>query len=96
MEEPVRTGSKEVLVTEAVNKSSLRYLKTMKYTIGQAHLAWQDAGFDVMSVHKAGWKVRLMSSTYMLQATRAKFNQHKVDPTLLLCRKKQRIQNISC
>ena len=40
-----------------------------------------------MSIHKAGWKVRLMSGTYMLQATRAKFNQHEVDPLCLLCHK---------
>ena len=75
------------MLTEAVSKSSLRYLNTLKYTIGRSHLVWQDASFDVMSVHKAGWKVRLMSGTYMLQATRAKFNQHEVDPSCLLCRK---------
>ena len=40
-----------------------------------------------MSVHKAGWKVRLMSGTYILQATRDKFHQHEVDPSCLLCRK---------
>ena len=28
-----------------------------------------------------------MSGTYMLQATRARFNQHQVDPTCLLFRK---------
>ena len=26
-----------------------------------------------------------MSGTHMLQATRARFNQHQVDPTCLLC-----------
>ena len=54
---------------------------------GRSHLVWQDASFDLMSVHKAGWKVRLMSNTYMLQAARDKFNQHEVDPFCLLCRK---------
>ena len=38
-----------------------------------------------MSVQKAGWKARLMTGTYMLQATRARFDQHQVDPTCLLC-----------
>ena len=75
------------MFTETVSKSSLRYLNTLKYTIGQPHLVWQDAGFDAMSVHKAGWKVRIMSGTYMLKATRDKFNQHEVDPSCLLCRK---------
>ena len=41
-----------------------------------------------MSVQKAGWKARLMTGTYMLQATRAMFNQHQVDPTCFLCCKK--------
>ena len=54
---------------------------------GRSHLVWRDASFDLMSVHKAGWKVRLMSNTYMLQAARDKFNQHEVDPFCLLCRK---------
>ena len=40
---------------------------------------------NIMSVQKAGWKARLMTGTYMLQATRARFNQHQVDPTCLLC-----------
>ena len=38
-----------------------------------------------MSVQKAGWKARLMSGTYMLHATRARFNQYQVDPTCLCC-----------
>ena len=38
-----------------------------------------------MSVQKASWKARLMTGTYMLQATRARFNQHQVDPTCSLC-----------
>ena len=48
-------------------------------------VVWCDAGHDIMSVQKAGWKARLMTGTYMLQATRARFNQHQVDPTCLLC-----------
>ena len=38
-----------------------------------------------MSVQKAGWKARLMTGTYMLQATRARFNQNQMGPTRLLC-----------
>ena len=65
----------------------MRYLNILKYTIVRSHLVWQDAGFDDMSVHKAGWKVRLMSGTYMLQASPSKFNQHEVDPSCLVCHK---------
>ena len=60
-------------------------MNTQKYSIGQAQLVWCDAGHDIMSVQKAGWKARLMTGSYMLQATRARFNQHQVDPTCLLC-----------
>ena len=38
-----------------------------------------------MPVQKASWKARLMSGTYMLQATRARLYQHQVDPTRLCC-----------
>ena len=73
------------ILAEAAEKSSLKYMNTQKYSIGQAQLVWFDAGHDIMSVQKAGWKARLMTGTYMLQANRARFNQHQVDPMCLLC-----------
>ena len=76
---------KDKILAEAAEKSSLKYMNTQKYSIWQAQLVWCDAGHDIMSVQKAGWKARLMTGTYMLQATRARFNQHQVDPACLLC-----------
>ena len=73
------------ILAEAAKKSSLNCMNTQKYSIGQVQLVWCDAGHDIMSVQKAGWRARLMTGTYMLQATRARFNQHQVDPTRLLC-----------
>ena len=63
------------ILAEAAEKSSLKYMNTQKYSIGQAQLVWCDAGHDIMSVQNGGWKARLMTGTYMLQ----------VDPTCLLC-----------
>ena len=51
----------------------MRFMNIQNYPIGLAHLVWRDAGFDIMSVQRAGWKVRLMSGTDMLQATRTRF-----------------------
>ena len=90
MEEHVFAGSVEKfwtdrILAEAAEKTSLKCMNTQKYSIGQVKLVWCDLGFDIMSVQKAGWKARLMSGTYMLQATRARLNQHQVDPTYLLC-----------
>ena len=73
------------ILAVAAEKSSLKCMNTQKYSIGQVQLVLCDAGHDIMSVQKAGWKARLMTGTYMLQATRARFNQHQMDPTCLLC-----------
>ena len=62
------------ILAEVAEKSSLKCMNTLEYSIGQVQLVWCDAGHDIMSVQKAGWKARLMTGTYMLQATRARFN----------------------
>ena len=41
----------EKVITESASKSSLKFMIRWK-----SHLVWHDAGFDIMSVHKAGWK----------------------------------------
>ena len=73
------------ILAEAAKKTSLKSMNTQKYSIGQVQLVWCYAGFDIVSVQKRGWKARLMSGTYMLQLTRAEFNQQQVDSTCLLC-----------
>ena len=70
---------------EASEKSSLRFLNTLKYEIGEVHYVWKNAGFNLMAIKKAGMKARLMTGTYVLQSNRAKFNQYSVNPTCLLC-----------
>ena len=39
-----------------------------------------------IDVEKAAIKARILTGTYTLQSNRAKFNQHDVDPTCLLCK----------
>ena len=70
---------------EASEKSSLRFLNTQKYEIGEVHYVWKNAGFNLMAIKKAGMKARLMTGTYVLQSNCAKFNQYSVNPTCLLC-----------
>ena len=55
----------------------------LKYPIGHVHLVWRAAGFDIMSGNKVSWTARLISGTYMLQGTHARFNYHEMDPTCL-------------
>ena len=70
---------------EASEKSSLTFLNTQNYKIGEVHYLWKNAGFNLMTIKKAGFKAKLMTGTYVLQSNRAKFNQYSVDPTCLLC-----------
>ena len=42
------------ILAEAAEKTSLKCMNTQKYSIGQVQLVWYDAGFDIMSVQKAG------------------------------------------
>ena len=70
---------------EASEKSSLKFLNTQNYKIGEVHYLWKNAGFNLMAIKKAGFKAKLMTGTYVLQSNRAKFNQYSVNPTCLLC-----------
>ena len=68
-------------------EASLKCMNTLKHSIGHANLVWCDARFDNMSVQKAGWKARLMHCLvliYVLQTTRARFDQNKVDVLVML------------
>ena len=70
---------------EASEKSPLKFMNTQNYKIGEVHYLWENAGFNLMAIKKAGFKAKLMTGTYFLQSNRAKFNQYSVDPTCLLC-----------
>ena len=75
----------EKIKLKASEKSSLKFLNTQNYKIGEVHYLWKNAGFNLMAIKKAGFKAKLMTGTYVLQSDCAKFNQYTVDPTCLLC-----------
>ena len=52
--------------------------------IGSPHV-WSTLPPDVREVEKAAVKARIITSTYVLQSNRAKYNQHSVNPTCILC-----------
>ena len=70
---------------EASEKSSLKFLNTQNYKIGEVHYLWKNAGFNLIAIKKADFKAKLMKGTYVLQSNRAKFNQYSVYPMCLLC-----------
>ena len=60
------------LVEDKNSKSSLNLMSVNTCKIRQYHPVWKTA--------------RILTGTYTLQSNRAKFNQHDVDPTCLLCK----------
>ena len=75
------------IICQAEEKSSLKHLSHGNFMEGQVHHIWGNAGHDPVSVRKASYKAKVATHTYTLQADRAKFNQHQVDPTCVLCKK---------
>ncbi len=54
-------------------------------SVGTIHSVWSSVDPCVQDVKRAAVKVKILTSTYLLQATRAKFRQHNVTPTCPLC-----------
>ena len=48
--------------------------------IRKAHMVWEVAGYETVSVSKAMIRVKLLLGTYMLQSNRHKFNKYEVRP----------------
>lgn len=85
VDESINSVWKQKVLTEASEKSSLRLLNVNNFNVGKVHHVWQDTGYNLMAIKKAGLKAKLMSNTYVLQANRAKFNQYRVNPLCCLC-----------
>jgi len=54
--------------------------------IGQCHPVWKTVRPNPIDLEKTAIKARILTGTYTLQSNQAKFNQHDVDPTCLLCK----------
>ncbi|KAJ8303666.1 hypothetical protein KUTeg_018776 [Tegillarca granosa] len=51
----------------------------------RVHNLWLSAGFNMVNIHKACIKARLVSGVYLLQGNKHRFNQHNLKPTCQLC-----------
>lgn len=76
----------ERLKDEASDKSTLKYCAINDLRIGQTHRVWKTLNSYRQEVIKGTVKSRILTGTYILQSTRAKFNQFEVDATCPLCR----------
>ena len=71
------------LRADAMSKSTLQCLAfTEEFS---THQIWDSVNPNVKDVKRASIKVRLATGTYILQTTKARFNQNSVDPTCILC-----------
>ena len=62
---------------EARQKSTLKHLSKL-FTINKPHQLWQATGNTVRDVRRATIKGKMLAGTYILQSTRAQFNQTKI------------------
>ena len=71
-------------IGHACGKTSLRFLNTPNLFLGGAHPVWlEDA--PAAPILAASYRAKMLMGTYILQATRTKYNQHQVDPRCMLC-----------
>jgi hypothetical protein len=73
------------LISEAMLKTSLKYLNCNFCKIGKVHPTWETVQPNQRDVYRASIKARLLTGTYILQGNKARFNQNQVDPTCMLC-----------
>lgn len=70
---------------DIIDKSSLKFLAKAGLQIGVTHSVWRTLYSTVSDVKKGITKGRMMTGTYMLQATKHKFNQQTEDPLCKCC-----------
>ena len=75
----------QYLKEEAAKKSTLKYWNFHSIKYNECNPVWLNAGSDTVSVHKANIQIKFVCFVYMLQSTKAKFNQHGITSLCLLC-----------
>jgi len=84
----VNRAVKSKVYTEIINtchaSSSMEFLDLTKIQYGKAHFLWPVKG-DSRQRTAAAYRAKIITGTYILQSTRAKFNSQEVDPTCPLC-----------
>ena len=73
----------QYFISEMKTKSSLQYLNPPLK--GECHPCWDSVDHTTKDVQRATIKARLLTSRYVLQTTRARFNQNEVDSRCQLC-----------
>lgn len=74
------------LIAEAQTKSTLVNCDLSSLAVGVTHTVWESAANNLHDVRRSITKVRMMTGVYMLQSTKARFNQYSVEETCPLCR----------
>ena len=54
--------------------------------IGTSHIVWESVNNDTTDIKRGITKKRMLTGVYMLQSTKARFNQYGMEQTCLLCR----------
>ena len=75
----------EVIVNQATMYSSLNYLNVKKYQPGKIHPLLKIEPNSARDIPRISIKLKLLCGVYVLQSTRASFNQNEVDPTCQMC-----------
>ena len=73
------------LVNEGRIRSTLQQSCLQKLEIGKVHRVWNSIRPNLQDVRRARIKARILTRTYILQSTKAKFNNQQVDPKCSLC-----------
>ena len=74
------------IIDEAETKSTLEFLNVKAFAPGKVHPIWINSNYNSNSILKANVQVKMACGTYILQSTRARFNQYQVSRVCPLCR----------
>ena len=73
-------------VNEGRTRSTLQHCCLEKLEIGKVLRVWNSVRPNLQDVRRAHIKARILTRTYILQSTKAKFNNQQVYPKCPLCR----------
>ncbi|MES9882130.1 MAG: reverse transcriptase family protein [Sedimenticola sp.] len=71
---------------ELTNKSTVKYMNTEELEVGKTHHVWNTLETSVTDVRKGITKARMLTGTYILQATKSRYSQYNIEATCQMCR----------
>jgi hypothetical protein len=69
--------AQQTLLDNMRDKKTTQYINTQVCRVGTPHPIWGTTANTVRDVRRAAIKVKLLTGTYLVQANRARFNQHE-------------------